>query len=541
MSDNQHIESTENNQPVTLAKPSIVESNHFANQSNYNQQPIVIERKGGRGAATGALVLSLLALGTSGFLFVEGQNILKQQENSVQNALKDAALGETDNAQNLKIALEQQDKLNQSLMGLSKDQNEDHQHLANMQRSYNELLKGRVNWLVDETEVMLNVAAQQLLLSGNVPVAISTLNTIEQRLKRFDQAELIPIKKAISDDLSDLKAQGGHYLDVSSTSLKVDSLEKSVASLPLLVDSTLQPVKNEAAPTATDADFWTRTWEKTLGMLKGMVEIRKLDSNDAMLLSPEQIYFVRANLRLRLLDARLALLQHNNEIYKKNLDEVKLAVMQYFDTSAPTTQEWLKTLDELSQQNLQIVSDTALSRSQTAIRNYQNQAEVEKQPISMNDIPARSDVVLPTIATNSVDSKVENKSASQVVGSVAPTIQAASAPVVAASKVAAPIEKSATEKTTQPETKSEIKAENKTDSTETKVASGVSSGTVAAATTGLAAVPLAKALSDKMADTKTDEAKKDDKKSITKDKADKPKAKSERDKNKHKSDRKKSN
>ena len=356
-------------------------------------------------------------------------------------------------------------------------------------------------------------------------------------MKRFDQAELIPIKKAISDDLSDLKAQGGHYLDVSSTSLKVDSLEKSVASLPLLVDSTLQPMKNEAAPTATDADFWTRTWEKTLGMLKGMVEIRKLDSNDAMLLSPEQIYFVRANLRLRLLDARLALLQHNNEIYKKNLDEVKLAVMQYFDTSAPTTQEWLKTLDELSQQNLQIVSDTALSRSQTAIRNYQNQAEVEKQPISMNDIPARSDVVLPTIATNSVDSKVENKSASQVVGSVASTIQAASAPVVAASKVAAPIEKSATEKTTQPETK----AENQTDSTQTKVASGVSSGTVAAATTGLAAVPLAKALSDKMADNKTDEAKKDDKKSITKDKADKPKAKSERDKNKHKNDRKKSN
>lgn len=516
MSDNQqHIDPTANNgQPISLTKPSTVETNH-PNTTNQPQQPIIIESKnGGRGIATGALVLSILALGASGFLFVEGQNVLKQQENSVQNALKDAALGESDNAQSLKIALEQQDKLNQNIMRLSKDQNEDHQLLANMQRSYNELLKGRVNWLIDETEVMLNVASQQLLLSGNVSVAISTLNTIEQRLKRFDQPELIPIKKAVSDDLSELKAQGTNYLDVSSTSLKVDSLEKSVASLPLLVDSTLQPVKNEAVPTATDADFWTRTWDKTIGMLKGMVEIRKLESNDAMLLSPEQIYFIRANLRLRLLDARLALLQHNNEIYKKNLDEVKLTVNQYFDTNSPTTQEWLKTLEELNQQNLQIVSDTALSRSQTAIRNYQNQADGDNQPISMNEISARSNIVLPSIATHSP--KPENKAASDVtlqIASPASSTQAASTPVIAASKVTTTTEKSIVPREEKPaataEDKSEPKSEQKTTDTKSEAASGVTTtaNAVTAGVAGLATVPVAKALSDKINSNKSTDTK----------------------------------
>lgn len=511
MSDNQPFDQQANT-PVT--PPAAVTHQTPTAQPNYpQQQPIVIERSGGRGVATGALVLSVLALGASGYLWVEGRNFLKQQETSVQNALDKAALGESDNAQSLKLALQQQEKLNQSVMTLSQEQNEDHQHLANMQRSYNELLKGRVNWLVDEIEVTLNVASQQLLLSGNVPVAISALNTIEQRLKRFDQPELIAIKKAVADDLNDLKAQGSQYLDVSSTSLKVDGLEKSVASLPLVVDSTLQPSANTPAPTANDADFWTRTWDKTVGMVKGMVEIRKLESNDAMLLSPEQIYFVRANLRLRLLDARLALLQHNNEIYKKNLDEAKRTVEQYFDTQSPSTQEWLKTLNELNNQQLQIVSDTALSRSQTAVRNYQTQAETDKQPISMREIEARSDIVLPSISA-------ANKETAKAASSPATT------PVQAASEVK-PVEKA---------------AESTADKVENKAASSENSGAAAAAA-GLAAMPAAKALADKLAadkaakaasDVKTEDSKtdkpadksneKDTKSSDTK-AADKPKAK----------------
>ena len=39
--------------------------------------PVIIKQSGGRGLAVGALVLALLGLGASGFLFVQGQNVLK--------------------------------------------------------------------------------------------------------------------------------------------------------------------------------------------------------------------------------------------------------------------------------------------------------------------------------------------------------------------------------------------------------------------------------------------------------------------------------
>lgn len=401
MSDNQNFEKTATNSLLTAK----ADQSTSVAPTAYSQ-PIVIEGKSGRGLATGALALSVLALGASGFLFVEGQNVFKQQESNVKQELEKAALGESENGVKLNTSIEQQGLLNQKLQQLEVMQKEDHAELDNLNRGYNELLKGRVNWLVDEVEVTLNVASQQLLLSGNVPAAISVLKSINQRLDRFDQPELIPIKKAVKEDLDDLSAAASNYLDVSSTSVKIDSLEKRVAALPLLVDSTLQPKDIQAAPSANDVDFWTRTWDKTVAMLKGMVEIRKLESNDAMLLAPEQIYFIRQNLRLRLLDARLALLQHNSAIYKQNLEDVESTVNSYFDTQAPTTQAWLQDLKELNAQNLQFVSDNALSRSREKVRNYQN--EVAKKPVVLQDVEARSDVVLPAISTASPSPEVQS-------------------------------------------------------------------------------------------------------------------------------------
>ena len=54
-----------------------------------------------------------------------------------------------------------------------------------------------------------------------------------------------------------------------------------------------------------------------------------------MLISPEQTYFIRENLRLRLLDARIALLQHNGEVYQSDLNNVEATVKQYFDSKSP--------------------------------------------------------------------------------------------------------------------------------------------------------------------------------------------------------------
>lgn len=333
--------------------------------------PVVIKQSSGKGLAAGALVLALLGLGASGFLFVQGQNMLKTQQLSFDQKIDKAALGESQNANLLQDNLRKQAEVESQLAQLSAGQKTNAEQIAAANRAYQELLKGRANWLVDEVEATLNLASQQLLLSGNVPVAVTVLESIESRLSRFDQPDLLPIKQAISTDLAELKNRP--YLDISATSLRLDRLETAVAGLPLVLDNTLQPGKAEPMPEDNaNLPWWQNAWNKILASLKGVVEVRHLNNNDAMLIAPEQVYFVRENLRLHLLDARTALLRHNGEVYQSDLNSAEAAVKQYFDQASPATQSWLKELAELKSIDVRMISDNALKASLTAVRAYQD-------------------------------------------------------------------------------------------------------------------------------------------------------------------------
>ncbi|HFC8472275.1 TPA: uroporphyrinogen-III C-methyltransferase [Neisseria subflava] len=339
-----------------------------SNNLPQNNAPVIIKQSGDKALAAGATVLALLGLGASGFLFVQGQNVLKNQELEFNQKIDKAALGESENASLLKDNLNRQTAIQAELDRLNNGQKSNSEQILQMQKAYQELLKGRINWLVDEAESMLNTASQQLMLSGNLQGAVSVLEHIDSRLSRFEQPELIPIKQAISNDLAALKNRP--YVDISATALRIDRLETSISGLPLVLDGVLKP---GAAPVeaANSGTWWENTWEKSLNALKGLVEVRHLDSNDAMLISPDQTYFIRENLRLRLLDARIALLQHNGEVYQSDLNNVEATVKQYFDSKSPATQSWLKELAELKALDVRMISDDSLKASLSAVRAYQ--------------------------------------------------------------------------------------------------------------------------------------------------------------------------
>ena len=365
-------ERSENTRPSEQIKPTqpqqVEASMPESNNLPQNNSPVIIKQSGGKALAAGAIVLALLGLGASGFLFVQGQNVLKNQELEFNQKIDKAALGESENASLLKDNLNRQTAIQAELDRLNNGQKSNSEQILQMQKAYQELLKGRINWLVDEAESMLNTASQQLILSGNLQGAVSVLEHIDSRLSRFEQPELIPIKQAISNDLAALKNRP--YVDISATALRIDRLETGISGLPLVLDGVLKP---GAAPVeaANSGTWWENTWEKSLNALKGLVEVRHLDSNDAMLISPDQTYFIRENLRLRLLDARIALLQHNGEVYQSDLNNVEATVKQYFDSKSPATQSWLKELAELKALDVRMISDDSLKASLSAVRAYQ--------------------------------------------------------------------------------------------------------------------------------------------------------------------------
>ncbi|HHS2023546.1 TPA: uroporphyrinogen-III C-methyltransferase [Neisseria meningitidis] len=355
--------------------------------------PFIVKQSGSNALATCALVLAALGLGASGFLFVQGQNVLKNQELAFNQKIDKAALGESENAALLKDNLNRQSAIQSELDRLDSGVKANGEQILMTQKSYRELTKGRADWLVDETETILNLAAQQLVLTGNIQTAVGVLEHIDSRLSRFDQAELLPLKQAISSDLAELKNRP--YVDISGTALRIDRLETAVSGLPLMLDGVLKPgvqARNEAVSAS-----WWNVWEKSLGTLKGLVEIRRLENNDAMLISPEQAYFVRENLRLRLLDARTALMQRNSEVYQGDLNNAEAAVRQYFDAKSPATQSWLKELAELKELDVRMTADDGLKASLNAVRAYRDgtrmmAAENQEAEQAVSEPSAASDV-----------------------------------------------------------------------------------------------------------------------------------------------------
>ena len=393
-----NAESSETAAPKKAKQPKTSEyaGTHMSESKNLPQNqpaPVIIKQSGGRGLAVGALVLALLGLGASGFLFVQGQNVLKNQELSFNQKLDKAALGESENALLLKDHLNRQTAIQAELERLGKAQMANSEQILLTQKAYQELTKGRVNWLVDEAETMLNLASQQLLLSGNVQGAAAVLEHIDGRLSRFDQPELLSIKQAVSHDLAALKNRP--YVDISGTALRLDRLETAVSGLPLVLDGVLQPGEQAQSNGASLGSWWQNAWDKSLVALKGLVEVRRLDNKDAMLLSPEQAYFVRENLRLRLLDARTALLQHNGEVYQSDLNYVEAAVRQYFDGKSPATQAWLKELSELKALDVRMISDDSLKASLSAVRAYQDGT---RTPVALPE-PVTTAAPLPSAAS----------------------------------------------------------------------------------------------------------------------------------------------
>lgn len=392
-------EKTERTKAATkseAAKPEAVPSSM--------QQPVVIKQGGGKGMALGALVLAILALGATGFMVVEGRNQLARQQLAFDQKISDAAVGASKNATLLADTEQHQQSIDNQLNQLQAQVRMQGDGLAKANEAMNQLLRSRTDWVVDETEAGLNLAAQQLLIAGDVPSAVAVLEGIDARLARFDQPQLLLIKQAISHDLGQLKQRP--FLDTSSAALRLNRLEAAVGGLPLVMDDSLTaPEVSKVPADTTSGSWWQNSWNQVVNSVKGMVEVRHLENSDAMLMSPEQIFYVRENLRLRLLSARVALLQRQGDIYRNDLNTAENAVKQYFDVNSPVVKSWLQEMDALKGLDLGGSDASALAQSLKAVADYQQSRNGDDLTAGLPNISASNANAASAPAANSATSE----------------------------------------------------------------------------------------------------------------------------------------
>jgi uncharacterized protein HemX len=212
-----------------------------------------------------------------------------------------------------------------------------------LEEMYRELSRSADDRLLSEVEQLIVLASQQLQLAGNVRAALVALQAADQRLARAEKLAATPLRRAITQDMDRLKAVP--QVDTVGLAVKLDGLIAQADALPLIISETMPVARartiraDESAMTRAARDFWDE--------MKGLVRIRELDTPDAALLSPQQAYFLRENLKLRLLAARVALLARDETSFRDDVRQSQAWVTRYFDTKARPTTTALATLKQV--------------------------------------------------------------------------------------------------------------------------------------------------------------------------------------------------
>jgi uncharacterized protein HemX len=234
-----------------------------------------------------------------------------------------------------------------------------------MEEMYRELARAPDEWLLAEIDQTLNIASRELTLAGNVRAALSALQAADQRLSRADKLQVVQLRRAITQDMERLKALP--LVDTQGISVKLDNLMTIATTLPLAVPDTIASSTRETKTADANDNFAVRFGKDLWYEIKQLIRIREIDSSDPMLLSPQQGYFLRENLKLRLLSARTALIARDETNYKEDLKLARDMLTRYFDPKARVNVNALTLLKQLSENPLSIAAPD-ITGSLNAIR-----------------------------------------------------------------------------------------------------------------------------------------------------------------------------
>jgi uroporphyrin-III C-methyltransferase len=271
-------------------------------------------------------------------LSVEARSLAKNAQDVAREASARSSLNETRLSE---VAL-QRSQLDELMQSLSRSRDEN---------------------LVVDVESALRLAQQQAQLTGSVEPLLAALKTADQRLTRAAQPRLNGVRKALASDTDKIKAAA--VTDIPSLLVKLDEIGRLVEDLPVLntvtavarietqnagskvvgsksaaiTSITTTTTVNQAADWKTNLqDFMHSNWQIVRTELAKLVRVSRIENPDAVLLSPEQTYFFRQNLKLKILNARLGLLGRQIQSVKSDLASVAEDVRKYSDPTSKQAQ-----------------------------------------------------------------------------------------------------------------------------------------------------------------------------------------------------------
>jgi uroporphyrin-3 C-methyltransferase len=251
---------------------------------------------------------------------------------------------------------------------------------AQIEELLQSLSRTRDDSLLADMDAALRMAQQQSELTGNAEPLMTTLRSLDERLARGRLARFEPMRQAITRDLDALKLLPSPDISTLVQHLdeavgRVDGLQlRNAAPLGVPSASATAPLDPEqrkgavssAAAWARFKQWWMPIWQE----LGGLIRVSRIEHPEAVLIMPDQAYFLRENLKLKLLNARLSLLARQYGLVQADLAQVQAVLPRYFEADQPSGIAFTAMLNEVTAQSQNVIiprPEQSLAWLQTAM------------------------------------------------------------------------------------------------------------------------------------------------------------------------------
>ena len=295
------------------------------------------------------------ALGAIAVLALVGNGLLWQKLSTIQEALarqsQDASAQAIEARTIARQAQEMASETNARLTVQETRVSEVALQRSQLEELMQSLSRTRDENLVVDIESALRLAQQQAQLTGSLEPLVGALKTAQQRIERAAQPRLAPVQRAIVRDLE--RVTSSTVADTAGLLARLDDLVRQVDELPLqnavaqaaatrrLNAQAAAAAQAEPAP-AAEQPWWQavlqRGWEVVRDEARGLLRVSRIDQPEAILLAPDQAFFLRENLKLKLLNARLGVLARQTDSARADLVAASAALNKYFDPASRRTQ-----------------------------------------------------------------------------------------------------------------------------------------------------------------------------------------------------------
>ncbi len=243
-----------------------------------------------------------------------------------------------------------------------------------------QMSRSRDENVLADIDAALRVADQQSTLTGSAEPLAAALRHAEERLARLNQPRLERVRRAVAHDIDRVKSMA--VIDLASLTIKLDEATRSIDDLPLAASprrretptrgaaaraaaaasAASAPVAAPSQPVMAPPPAW-QSWlgERWLGLggrawdeVRRLLRVTRIAHPEAMLAAPEQTWFLRENLKLRLLNARLALLSRQYDTAQSDLRDARDVLVRYFDPEARSVVATSELLQQAAAQARQV-------------------------------------------------------------------------------------------------------------------------------------------------------------------------------------------